>query len=168
MVHSQLTRRVVNIDEIREALSLLGPEDLASVRQAAQLAEQAQSSRAASEMQADWIARDHARAAGREDGDPWVAPESSTEAYPIGEVVQYAGERWVNLRAANLRAPSLDGGWRLETAEDISPPEYDAERAYNKADPMTWSNAQYRSLIDGNTLTPNENPGGWLRLGGVQ
>lgn len=157
------------MDNILEYVSTLTAEELANLRNAAAVEEQRRSNIDAAKERADWAARDYARAIGRKDGEPWSSPDGVIGAYAIGESVEYLGSTYINTVPANINPPGMDdSGWRLETPEDVNPPEFDSTRAYSVADSVTWVGNGYRSLVDNNTYSPDDSPSSWVRIGDIQ
>ena len=120
---------------------------------------------ASAPAQAEALAATYAAAIGRKDGDPWVQPTGTHDAYPLGITVTHGGKTWENLTPANVWEPGVSG-WREQVAQGypawVQPT--GAHDAYAKGDRVAFDGSNYESLIDGNTWSPTAYPAGWKTI----
>ena len=119
-----------------------------------------------------------------EDGIPeWTQPLGATDAYNIGDVVMYNGQKYQSLINANVWSPdAYPAGWQLPTTDPVEEPdepEVDPEEppieetvpewvqptgatdAYNTGDIVMYNGQKYQSLINANVWSPDAYPAGW-------
>ena len=117
--------------------------------------------------QMDKLVRDMLAASGQVDGDEWVQPTDATNAYPKDWTVTHDGKTWVSLTPANVWEPGVSG-WREVVEEGSGAPEWvqptGAHDAYQTGDHVMFEDAEYVSLIDGNTWSPTAYPQGWEKI----
>ena len=120
----------------------------------------------------------------------WVQPLGATDAYNIGDIVMHNGKKWESSIDNNVWEPGVygwkevtestgDGGdsgetggggstTEPETPPDETIPEFvqptGAHDAYNKGDKVRYNGKVYKSLIDGNTYSPDAYPAGWQEV----
>lgn len=116
-----------------------------------------------------------------EEGIPvWVQPLGATDAYNIGDVVMYNGQKYQSLINTNVWSPdAYPAGWQLlnsteETPEPDDPPTEEtvpewvqptnAADAYNAGDVVMYNGQKYQSLINANVWSPDAYPAGWQLL----
>lgn len=116
--------------------------------------------------QMDAIARDVLAAQGITDGAEWAQPTDATNAYPKDWTVTHDGKTWTSLTPANVWQPGVSG-WR-EVVEEGTVPEWvaptGAHDAYKTGDHVMFEGAEYVSLIDANTWSPEAYPAGWEKV----
>lgn len=122
---------------------------------------------ASAEQRANEIASNYLDAVGREHGQAWVQPTGAHDAYPAGWTVTRDGKKWISLIDGNVWEPGVSG-WREETAEGGTPPEWvaptGAHDAYNTGDRVTFDGAVYESTMDANVYPPTDYPAGWEKV----
>lgn len=112
----------------------------------------------------------------------WSQPSGAHDAYNKGDVVNYNGTLYQSLIDGNTWSPdAYPDGWAVyedpDTAEPAPEPEPEPEEpsatypdfvqpsgahdAYNKGDIVNYNGALYRSLINGNTWSPDAYPAAW-------
>lgn len=116
-----------------------------------------------------------------EEGIPiWVQPLGATDAYNIGDVVIYNGQKYESLINANAWSPdAYPAGWELieDATEEPEPepgpepevptdvPEFvqptGAHDTYHAGDRVLYNGHVYESLIDNNSYSPDAYPDGW-------
>lgn len=116
-----------------------------------------------------------------EEGIPiWVQPLGATDAYNIGDVVIYNGQKYESLINANAWSPdAYPAGWELieDATEEPEPepgpepevptdvPEFvqptGAHDTYHAGDRVLYNGHVYESLIDNNAWSPDAYPDGW-------
>ena len=103
----------------------------------------------------------------------WTKPTGAHDAYNTSDIVVYMGKLYVSKIDGNVWSPDeYPAGWELytETTEE-DPQGYPvfvqptgAHNAYNTGDIVHYPTADdplYKSLIDGNTWSPDAYPQGW-------
>lgn len=110
-----------------------------------------------------------------ESGYPiWAQPSGAHDAYNTGDIVNYNGTLYKSLMDGNVWSPDVyPTAWEVygatpEPEPEPEPTEYPdwvqpsgSHDAYNTGDIVNYNGTLYRSLIDGNTWSPDAYPQGW-------
>lgn len=103
----------------------------------------------------------------------WAQPSGAHDAYNVGDIVNYNGTLYESIISGNVWSPDVyPAGWQLvesgggtEPEEPATYPDWvqptGAHDAYNKGDIVSYKGTLYRSLVDGNTWSPDTYPAGW-------
>ena len=116
----------------------------------------------------------------------WSQPSGAHDAYNQGDIVNYNGTLYQSTINGNVWSPDVyPAGWTVYAAttepeepepkpepepdpEPEEPPTYPewvqptgAHDAYNTGDIVNYNGTLYKSLIDGNTWSPDAYPAGW-------
>lgn len=115
----------------------------------------------------------------------WVQPLGASDAYNTGDIVSYNGTLYKSIIDGNVWSPDVyPAGWELVESGGGTEPEPEPEPdpgtepeepttypvwsqpsgahdAYNKGDIVSYKGTLYRSLVDGNTWSPDTYPAGW-------
>ena len=116
----------------------------------------------------------------------WSQPSGAHDAYNQGDIVNYNGTLYQSTINGNVWSPDVyPAGWTVYAAttepeepepkpepepdpEPEEPPTYPAwlqptgaHDAYNTGDIVNYNGTLYKSLIDGNTWSPDAYPQGW-------
>ena len=121
---------------------------------------------ATAESRAAALNKEFLAAAGVTEGEEWRQPSSAVDAYPLDWTVTHDGKQWVSLVSGNVWEPGVSA-WR-EVVEGGGVPEWvqptGAHDAYQTGDHVMFEDAEYVSLIDGNTWSPTAYPQGWEKI----
>ena len=113
--------------------------------------------------QSNNLAVEYSEAVGRKDGDVWVQPTGSFDAYPSGSVVTHEEKTWVSTAPANTWEPGVSG-WR-ELTSDGTPAEWaqpsGAHDAYKSGERVLYENEVWVSTTDANVWSPGVYGSGW-------
>lgn len=107
----------------------------------------------------------------------WVQPLGATDAYNIGDIVMHNDKKWESSIDNNVWEPGVYG-WEEVTAStdggddatesETTPADFvqptGAHDAYKKGDKVRYNGKVYKSLIDGNTYSPDAYPAGWQEV----
>lgn len=99
----------------------------------------------------------------------WAQPSGVHDAYNTGDIVNYNGTLYKSLIDGNVWAPDVyPAGWEEYQEPNPGPTEYPewvqptgSQDAYSIGDIVSYNGKLYRSLIDGNTWSPDAYPQGW-------
>ena len=105
---------------------------------------------------------------GRGQGEQWVQPIGSHDAYPKDWKVEHNGSEWISTVDANVWEPGVSGWGKVAAEGDL--PEWLAPSgqhdAYAAGSIVTNDGNAWRSVVDANVWEPGT-PGVWEDLGPV-